>query len=188
MIVCGKDEAFVHQGGVEDALAEFETRRRDEVERTQHSADVSLVFFEHIRRFWAFDPAQFAFGVMTRSKAITYDNLRLRAPEFVDKVDRTFAEQVRRAEQWPWCSLVRWLRGSAADKALLAPWPLPRKPSWVDHVNAPLPEAELQALRHCVKRGTPFGDESWTDRAVRQLGLESTLRPHGRPRKHRNGS
>lgn len=90
-------EAFVHQGGVEDALAEFETRRRDEVERTQHSADVSLVFFEHIRRFWAFDPAQFAFGVMTRSKAITYDNLRLRAPEFVDKVDRAFAEQVERA-------------------------------------------------------------------------------------------
>ena len=27
---------------------------------------------------------QFSFGVMTRAKAITYDNLRLRAPDFVD--------------------------------------------------------------------------------------------------------
>jgi anthraniloyl-CoA monooxygenase len=89
-------EAFVSEGGVEDSLAVFESRRRDEVERTQHSADVSLVFFEHIRRYFDFDPAQFAFGVMTRSKAITYDNLRLRAPDFVDTVDRHFAEGARR--------------------------------------------------------------------------------------------
>jgi anthraniloyl-CoA monooxygenase len=32
---------------------------------------------------------------MTRSKAITYDNLKLRAPDFVAEVDRTFAKQVR---------------------------------------------------------------------------------------------
>lgn len=90
-------ESFVEQGGVEDALIAFETARRDEVERTQHAADVSLVFFEHMARFWNFDPAQFAFGVMTRSKAITYDNLRLRAPDFVDTVDRFFAGTVERA-------------------------------------------------------------------------------------------
>jgi putative transposase len=98
------------------------------------------------------------------------------------------ANLVRRAEQWPWCSLARWLRGSAADKALLSAWPLPRKPGWVDHVNAAMTEAELQALRRCIKRGTPFGDDSWTDQAVRRLGLESTLRPQGRPKKDRNGS
>ena len=65
------------------ALAHFETQRRDEVEKTQHSADVSLVWFEHVERFWNMDPTRFAFGLMTRSKAITYDNLALRAPEFV---------------------------------------------------------------------------------------------------------
>ena len=37
----------------------------------------------------------FAFGVMTRAKAITYDNLRLRAPDFVAEVDRTFANGVQ---------------------------------------------------------------------------------------------
>jgi anthraniloyl-CoA monooxygenase len=77
------------------ALQKYEQGRREEVEKTQHAADVSLVWFEHVDRFWDFDPVQFAFGVMTRSKAITYDNLMLRSPEFVREVDRAFARQVR---------------------------------------------------------------------------------------------
>jgi anthraniloyl-CoA monooxygenase len=81
-------------GNIAAALGAFEADRRNEVERTQHSADVSLVFFEHLSRFWNFEPIQFAFGVMTRAKAITYDNLRLRAPEFVDSVDRYFAHEL----------------------------------------------------------------------------------------------
>src|SRR3954451_24979954 len=80
---------------IDAALARFETARREEVEKTQHAADVSLVWFERVDRFWDFDPVQFAFGVMTRAKAITYDNLRLRAPEFVREVDKAFAKQVR---------------------------------------------------------------------------------------------
>jgi len=77
------------------ALERYEHGRREEVEKTQHAADVSLVWFEHVDRFWEFDPVQFAFGVMTRSKAITYDNLNLRAPDFVKEVDKAFARQVR---------------------------------------------------------------------------------------------
>jgi len=79
------------------ALAAYERDRREEVERTQHAADVSLVWFEHVARFWDMDPRRFAFGVMTRSKAITYDNLRLRAPDFVAEADRMVAEEVRAA-------------------------------------------------------------------------------------------
>jgi anthraniloyl-CoA monooxygenase len=89
-------EALRRNPSVEGALALYETGRREEVEKTQHAADVSLVWFEHVARFWDFDPVQFAFGVMTRAKAITYDNLRLRAPDFVAAVDKTFAKQVRR--------------------------------------------------------------------------------------------
>ena len=80
---------------VEAALMQYEEGRREEVEKTQHAADVSLVWFEHVDRFWDFDPVQFAFGVMTRAKAITYDNLTLRAPDFVSEVDKAFARQVR---------------------------------------------------------------------------------------------
>ncbi|MBS0209391.1 MAG: transposase [Planctomycetes bacterium] len=98
------------------------------------------------------------------------------------------ARLVRRAEDWRWCSLFRWLRGSAEDKALLASWPVPRKASWTEYVNAPQTEAELLAIRRSVSRGNPLGDESWSDRAVRRLGLESTLRAQGRPKKMEFGS
>jgi anthraniloyl-CoA monooxygenase len=90
-------DAFRTTGGknVKNALARYETERRLEVEKTQHSADVSLVWFEDVRRFWDMDPTRFAFGLMTRSKAITYDNLALRAPEFVAEVDKVVARDVR---------------------------------------------------------------------------------------------
>ena len=90
-------DAFAATGGadVKKALQLFETTRREEVEKTQHSADVSLVWFEHIDRFWDMEPTRFAFGLMTRSKAITYDNLHLRAPEFVAEIDRVTARDVR---------------------------------------------------------------------------------------------
>ena len=90
-------ECFRKDGSVAGALDRFESTRREETEKTQHAADVSLVWFEHVARFWNFHPVQFAFGVMTRAKAITYDNLRLRAPEFVAAIDRHFAQQVREA-------------------------------------------------------------------------------------------
>ncbi|MGE5195132.1 MAG: transposase [Deltaproteobacteria bacterium] len=93
------------------------------------------------------------------------------------------ANLVPRAEHWKWGSLYRWLRGSAEDRKLLSPWPVPRSPGWLDHVNAPQTEAELSALRRCVNRGSPFGSESWSERTMRSLGLESTIRPRGRPKK-----
>lgn len=88
-------DAFSNTTSVADALTAFERDRREDVEKTQHAADVSLAWFEHLGRFWNFEPVQFAFGVMTRSKAITYDNLRLRAPAFVAKIDRHFARLAR---------------------------------------------------------------------------------------------
>ena len=93
----GLYEAFRATGGsdIKAALAHYETHRREEVEKTQHSADVSLVWFEHVKRFWHMEPTRFAFGLMTRSKAITYDNLALRAPDFVAEVDRVVAEEAK---------------------------------------------------------------------------------------------
>ena len=57
--------AIMAGGSVADCLARFEHGRREAVEKIQHAADVSLVWFEHVRRFWPMHPTRFAFGVMT---------------------------------------------------------------------------------------------------------------------------
>jgi anthraniloyl-CoA monooxygenase len=86
--------ALLSEGGdVSRGLARFEADRREDVEKTQHAADVSLVWFEHVRRFWRMHPTRFAFGLMTRSKAITWDNLALRAPDFVRETQAVFAAE-----------------------------------------------------------------------------------------------
>jgi len=53
---------------------------------------------------------------------------------------------------------------------------------WSEKVNEPQTAEELEALRHCVTRGQPCGGEFWVQRVAKRLGLESTLRPRGRPK------
>ncbi len=53
----------------------------------------------------------------------------------------------------------------------------------LERVNEALSLGDLQRLRTSVERGRPYGDESWTNQTARRLGLESTLRSRGRPRK-----
>ena len=62
-------------------------------------------------------------------------------------------------------------------------WPVPRPGHWTAFVNQPETEAELEAFRRSVVRGTPFGEARWQQDAAKTLGLGSTLRGRGRPRK-----
>jgi len=90
---------------------------------------------------------------------------------------------VRTAEEWRWGSLWGYVQKDERMLARLSAWPVPRPRTWVEHVNAVQTEGELAALRRSVQRGQPFGGVVWTSRAADRLGLESTLRPRGRPRK-----
>jgi putative transposase len=91
---------------------------------------------------------------------------------------------VRRAEDWHWSSLGAVLYPPAADEApTLATWPVPRPRKWIEHVNQPQTEAELEALRVSIQRGRPFGNATWQKRTAKRLGLESTFSSRGRPRK-----
>ena len=95
------------------------------------------------------------------------------------------AKLVRRAELWPWSSLgVSSHRAAAEEAPPLAAWPLVRPRNWAERVNQPLTEAEIEAVRVSIQRGRPFGGASWQKRTARRLGLESTFRPRGRPRKN----
>jgi anthraniloyl-CoA monooxygenase len=76
---------------VTSALAAYEQERRPVVASTQRAAQASLEWFENIGQYAGQDPHQFAFNIMTRSRRVTYDNLRLRDPEFVTGMDEWFA-------------------------------------------------------------------------------------------------
>ncbi|MGM0931209.1 MAG: bifunctional salicylyl-CoA 5-hydroxylase/oxidoreductase [Actinomycetota bacterium] len=76
---------------VEAALEAYETERRPVVESTQRAAQASLEWFERVGQYSGQDPVQFSFNLLTRSRRITQDNLRLRDPEFARHVDEHFA-------------------------------------------------------------------------------------------------
>ena len=68
------------------AFENYEKSRRKTVEMIQYAANVSLDWFENMDRHMQHSFQQFAFGCMTRSKKVTYENLRIRDKSFTDKV------------------------------------------------------------------------------------------------------
>ncbi len=113
------------QDGVSDALAAYEAERRPVVSSTQRAAQASLEWFENIGQYADQDPHQFAFNIVTRSRRVTYDNLRLRDPEFVADMDRWFASAVAPdgpAEPRPPMFQPFWLGGlELANRVIVSP-------------------------------------------------------------------
>jgi len=91
---------------------------------------------------------------------------------------------VTSAERWPWSSL-GWWAGAAEGPDRWRPDGIARPADWLEAVNRPQSDDELAALRRCIARGRPFGSQPWVRRIAADCGLESTLRPRGRPRKKR---
>ncbi|MFD7842804.1 bifunctional salicylyl-CoA 5-hydroxylase/oxidoreductase [Nocardia sp. NPDC059764] len=80
--------ACLHENdSVATGLAAYEIERKPVVESIQRAAQASLEWFESIGRYAEQAPDQFAFNLLTRSRRITYDNLRLRDNGFVDQID-----------------------------------------------------------------------------------------------------
>lgn len=93
------------------------------------------------------------------------------------------ANFVELAEGWQWSSAnARFQR--ADERRWLAIPDDPQLPrNWRSWVNKVETEAELNSLRRSVTRGLPFGDANWTRSSAVRLGLETTTRPRGRPKK-----
>ena len=88
---------------------------------------------------------------------------------------------VPRAEDWPWSGLRA--RSERGKPFRLATWPVDRPRNWLAAVNEEQAEDDLKPLRLSVNRGRPWGEEDWVRTIARRLGLVSTLRNPGRPRK-----
>ena len=84
------------QPDVDSALDAYEAERRPVVESTQRAAQASLEWFENLGQYTHQDPEQFAFNIITRSRRVTHENLRLRDPEFTASMDAWFAADCKR--------------------------------------------------------------------------------------------
>ncbi|WSW30357.1 bifunctional salicylyl-CoA 5-hydroxylase/oxidoreductase [Streptomyces sp. NBC_01003] len=73
-----------------EALAAYEAERRPVVASTQRAARASLEWFENLGLYLDQPSHQFAFNLLTRSRRVTHDNLRLRDPRFTEAVERDF--------------------------------------------------------------------------------------------------
>ena len=86
---------------------------------------------------------------------------------------------VERAQDWFWSSAAPPREGLP----VLAASPVPHAVDWLAYVNQPQTEAEVESLQECIRRRRPYGDDAWVQRTARQMGLEASLRPRGRPPK-----
>jgi putative transposase len=90
---------------------------------------------------------------------------------------------VQSADRWPWTSLCARMQKKPPSWLLpIKDWPVSRPKNWLASVNRAETAGVLEALRQSVKRGRPYGEASWQLRTARQLSLQSTLHPRGRPR------
>jgi len=87
-------DALSANSDVPTALAAYEAERRPQVESLQRAAQTSLEWFESTERYHGkIEPIEFAASLLTRSLRITHENLRVRDPEFVQRIDRWFARK-----------------------------------------------------------------------------------------------
>ncbi len=86
-------EAFVRHGceDVPRTLRAYEEARKVDVLKLQKAAQTSLEWFENSERYMDQDPVEFTFNLMTRSKRITYENLKKRDPELVRRATAHYA-------------------------------------------------------------------------------------------------
>jgi anthraniloyl-CoA monooxygenase len=90
-------EKLAQNGDVAAALRRYEAERRPAVESLQRAAQASLQWFESTERYLRTEPVQFGFNLLTRSLRITHEDLKVRDPAYIRKIDEWFA--ARAAEQ-----------------------------------------------------------------------------------------
>jgi len=85
------DAVRKHGRDVPKALQAYQDARRVDVLKIQRAAQTSREWFEQCARYMGQAPYQLTFNLMTRSRRITWENLRLRDPKVVAEADAEFA-------------------------------------------------------------------------------------------------
>ncbi len=118
-----------------------------------------------------------------KSFAVQEDEHFLAVARYIER-NPLRANLAERAQDWRWSSLWRRL-GRGGDRSRpplpLAIWPVTQPQDWLAWINQPQTDAEVNALRSAIAKNRPFGRKDWQAKMVKRLGLQSSLRPAGRP-------
>jgi putative transposase len=115
-----------------------------------------------------------------RSFPIQEDEHLLTVHRYIER-NPVRAGLVARVQDWLWCSA----SAPRLGQPRLVAGPVAHAADWLSWVNEAQTEAELEAVRECIRRRRPYGNEAWARRTAEAMGLESSLRPRGPPRKTR---
>jgi putative transposase len=88
---------------------------------------------------------------------------------------------VNTSKEWYWSSHRETLGKRLRTVIDELPIELPK--AWESSVHTMLTESELKRIRESVNRQSPYGTPNWVTTLCRELGIESTIRPRGRPKK-----
>ncbi len=149
----------------------------------QHDGDLSRwmqwLLTAHVRRYHRhYHSSGHVWQGRFKAFPIQHDEHLLMVLRYIER-NPLRADFVARAEEWLWSSL----RERGRTDSGLHVGPVPQPTDWVEWVNMPMTDVEVEWVRHSVNRGTPLGSEGWVRRTGHRLGLEASLRPRGRPRK-----
>ena len=85
---------YLHaESDMQQAFARYQDERRFEVLRLQSAARNSLEWFEEVERYLGMPDEQFVYSLLTRSQRISHENLRLRDPAWLRRVEDWFQRQ-----------------------------------------------------------------------------------------------
>ena len=79
-------QAFQETSNVAEALGGFTKTRRPVIEDYQAAAFESMKWFENAAQYMHLTPIELAFSVMMRSGRVSYEDLKKRDPEFINKL------------------------------------------------------------------------------------------------------
>lgn len=135
----------------------------------------------HVRRYNKhYDAAGHVWQGRFKSFIIQNSDYLITAMRYVE-TNPVRANLVKQAKDWPWSSHSEI---TGKQKERLIDKPLIEMPSdWEGYIREFITQKELQDIRKSIERKRPYGDAEWQSQICRHLGLESTLRPRGRPKK-----
>ena len=116
-----------------------------------------------------------------KSFLVDSDSYLLSVIKYVER-NAVRAKLVRLCEDWRWGSSWRRIHGTVQQRKLLDKMPTGFPDRYVEWVNTPDKEDNLNAIRTSVNKSVPYGRDIWVVQMVSKHHLESTLRSPGRPK------